>query len=124
MFNSGISLKRSVASRLLPYNEFLDRTNWTSKWCRTIKEARCPRFENRQELYRHLQKSVLKDEPIDYLEFGVADGGSMRAWCQINQHPGSRFFGFDCFTGLPEDWTSKHPKGTFNRDGVPPEIGD
>jgi O-methyltransferase len=124
MFKSDISLKRSVAALLLPYSAFLDRTNWTSKWCRTIKQADCPRFQNREEMYGYLQRTVLKDAPIDYIEFGVADGSSLRSWCAINQRPESRFFGFDSFTGLPEDWAGDHPKGTFNRDGIPPDIAD
>ena len=71
-------------------------------------------------MYGYLQQTVLKDAPIDYLEFGVADGASLRSWCALNQRPESRFFGFDTFTGLPEDWAADHPKGTFNRDGIPP----
>jgi len=123
VFKSDISLKRSIAALLLP-SAFLDRTNWRCKWCHTIKQANCPRFQNREEMYGYLQHTLLKDAPIDYIEFGVADGGSLRSWCAINQHPESRFFGFDSFTGLPEDWHPERPKGTFNRDGIPPEIAD
>lgn len=75
-------------------------------------------------MYNYLQKTVLEDAPIDYIEFGVADGSSMRSWCSLNQHSKSRFWGFDCFTGLPEDWRTDHPKGKFNRGGVPPNIAD
>lgn len=124
VFHSDISLKRSVASLFLPYREFLDRTNWTSRWCRTIRQVDCPMVQNREEMYSNLQREVLEDAPIDFIEFGVADGGSLRSWCAINRHPKSRFFGFDCFTGLPEDWTAERPKGAFSQGGVPPEIGD
>ena len=123
MFKSDVSLKRSIAGLLLP-SAFLDRTNWKCKWWHTIKQADCPRFRNREEMYGYLQHTALKDAPIDYIEFGVADGSSLRSWCAINQHLGSRFFGFDSFTGLPEDWRADRPKGTFNRDGIPPEIAD
>jgi hypothetical protein len=124
MLKSDISLKRSVAALLLPWSEFLGRTSWTSKWCHTTKQADCPRLQNREEMYGYLQRTVLKDAPIDYLEFGVADGSSLRSWCALNQHPGSRFFGFDSFTGLPEDWNPGRPKGMYNRDGIPPDIAD
>ena len=124
MFHPDISLKRSIAALFLPYSKFLDRTNWTSKWCRTVREAECPRFPTREEMYRYLQCTVLKDVPIDYLEFGVADGSSLRSWCGINRHAESRLFGFDSFAGLPEDWTEERPKGTFNRGGIPPDIAD
>ena len=124
MTHSGIPFKRSVASVLFPYREFLDRANWTSKWCQTVKQTVCPKFPNREEMYAYLQHSVLCDAPIDYIEFGVAHGSSLRFWCGINPHATSRFFGFDCFTGLPEDWRADHPKGKFNRNGIPPEVAD
>src|SRR3954447_15737651 len=116
---SDISLKRALASLLLPYRPFLDRTNWMARWCDTVKQTDCPMFQSREEMYSHLQRNVLRDEPIDYLEFGVADGTSLRSWCATNRHPKSRLFGFDCFTGLPEHWSAKRPKGTFSQGGVP-----
>jgi O-methyltransferase len=122
--NSSISLKRSIAAIVFPYREFLDRANWTSKWCQTMRESNCPRFTNREEMYGYLHHTVLCDASIDYIEFGVAHGASLRFWCALNHHPTSRFFGFDCFTGLPEDWRADHPKGKFNRDGKPPDLSD
>lgn len=124
MAKSDISLKRSIAALLLPSSAFFDRTNWTSKWSCTIKRADCPRFRNREKIYDHLQPTFLQGSPIDYIEFGVADGSSLRSWCAINQHFGSRFFGLDSFAGFPEDWAADHPKGTFNWGGVPPDIAD
>jgi O-methyltransferase len=121
---SGISLKRSIAAMVFPYREFLDRANWTSKWCETVRQTDCPRFPIREEMYTYLQQTVLGDAPIDYIEFGVAHGSSLRSWCALNRHTTSQFFGFDCFTGLPEDWRADHPKGKFNRKGQPPEKPD
>jgi hypothetical protein len=34
----------------------------------------------------------------------VASGKSFFWWLRRNEHPGSRFYGFDTFEGLPEDW--------------------
>ncbi len=65
----------------------------------------------------------LKDEPIHYLEFGVADCETLLWWISQNKHPESLFFGFDTFTGLPEDW-GHYKKGTFDLQGVIPTVAD
>lgn len=86
-----------------------------------------PRFERRFRLYDHLQAQVLKDEPVDYLEFGVYKGESMGYWTDIHRHPDSRFVGFDSFEGLPEDWTyfgGTIERSTFDAGGKPPAIAD
>jgi O-methyltransferase len=46
----------------------------------------------------------LNENPISYLEFGVSTGGSFRWFLKNCTHPGSAFYGFDTFEGLPEDW--------------------
>jgi hypothetical protein len=51
----------------------------------------------------------LKDKPFDYLEFGVSQGHSFRWWVSNSANSESRFYGFDTFEGLPENW------GTFNK---------
>ena len=123
-----LSLKRSVASRLFPrYSSFLDRLNWTPRWVDTVKEnSQCPKFNSREEMYIHLNRTFFDDgkSAIDYLEFGVAYGDSLRSWCALNTNPQTRFFGFDSFQGLPEDWNESKPKGAFTTFGKTPEIGD
>ncbi|HEV2386559.1 MAG TPA: TylF/MycF/NovP-related O-methyltransferase [Candidatus Acidoferrales bacterium] len=62
---------------------------------------------------------------IDYLEFGVAEGDSIRRWTDLNTNAGSRFFGFDSFRGLPEDWKLAGraiPRGSFGTGGRTPLI--
>ena len=54
-------------------------------------------------------------------------GYTIKYWSTINSNPNSRFYGFDSFEGLPEDWSGafvRVPKGTFNTEGVVPEIED
>jgi len=79
--------------------------------------------EDRYALYRFVNSSV-GAERLDYLEFGVWYGRSIKYWADINRHVDSRFFGFDSFVGLPEAWnggtTESRDKGAFDRAGEPP----
>ncbi|HME08312.1 MAG TPA: TylF/MycF/NovP-related O-methyltransferase, partial [Bryobacteraceae bacterium] len=84
-------------------------------------------FEDRAELHAYVNSSVVNHEAVDYLEFGVYKGESIRMWTTLNSNPGSRFFGFDSFEGLPEDWkqgASTLPAGHFTTGGALPQIDD
>src|SRR5262249_43265371 len=64
---------------------------------------------------------------IDYLEFGVFSGTTMTYWLNHNQHDESRFFGFETFTGLPEDWWhlgGVTRRGTYSTNGDVPKVVD
>ena len=79
-------------------------------------------YSLRYSLYDHLVKQEsLEQEPIAYLEFGVAKGLSFQWWIQRNKNSNSGFFGFDTFEGLPEKWGT-FPKGSMSF-GVP-ELND
>jgi O-methyltransferase len=80
-------------------------------------------FAKRTDLYQHLLDQI-GAKPITYLEFGVYRGESFKFWVEGNNHPESRFSGFDTFTGLPEDWLSDHPEGAFSTGGVVPAVND
>jgi hypothetical protein len=82
-------------------------------------------YKDRAKLYSFIYRHVLKSVPVDYLEFGVFQGESMRAWLSLSPHPESRFHGFDSFEGLPEDWaTGQKEKGHFSTGGQIPDIDD
>jgi len=62
-------------------------------------------YDRRHTLYQKIsQQAELQNSAIDYFEFGVAAGHSFRWWLEHNKNAGSRFFGFDTFEGLPEDF--------------------
>jgi len=123
---------RSIAKRsarfLFPrYSWVLDRLNWEAKLNASVAQfPTAVEFATREQLYRYVNEGLLKgpDRLIDYLEFGVYEGASMREWCSLNRNPGSRFFGFDSFEGLPEDWHSGKRKGAFSTGGKAPTIAD
>ena len=79
-------------------------------------------YGRRFELYNYIsEKYGLNNRAVDYFEFGVAAGHSFRWWVGNSENAGSRFFGFDTFEGLPEDW------GTFSRSDMAssvPEMND
>ena len=95
-------------ARKIEYNDF------PSKWS----------YGKRYPMYEWvLNKENLLSAPVQYLEFGVAEGQSFRWFAAKNQQQESRFHGFDTFTGLPEDF-GVYKKGTFNRNTTPPQMDD
>jgi hypothetical protein len=56
----------------------------------------------------------------DILEFGVHQGGSIRAIAE--KFPKKQIYGFDSFEGLPEDWRSGFRKSSFDMQGNLPEV--
>jgi len=92
----------------LPFNDFFsgDRT-----------------YDNRIRLHGHLNKDIIKDQPMNYLEFGVANGKSFYWWLENHKNEASRFFGFDTFTGLPEDY-GHFKKGEMSNGNEPLKTND
>src|SRR5262249_45413629 len=98
-----------------------------SAWVQTTNSRNRPYFQDRFDLYTYVHGELIKADPVDYLEFGVFRGGSLKRWTELNSHPASRFYGFDTFEGLPEEWkvsTRTLEKGHFSTQGVPPDISD
>lgn len=62
-------------------------------------------YKKRFKLYETVSAHFnLAQKELIYLEFGVASGQSFFWWLKQNQNASSRFWGFDTFEGLPEDW--------------------
>jgi hypothetical protein len=68
--------------------------------------------------------SMIGDRLRTFLEFGVYEGWSIRRIAQRFTNRGTRFFGFDSFIGLPEDWAPNMPAGHFSTKEQHPDIGD
>ena len=93
----------------VPFNDFY-----------TFKEE-----DKREKLYEFLITTELTNNssPIDFLEFGVYNGDSIKWWVNRINNADSMFYGFDSFEGLPEDWGVVN-KNTFSTNGKTPEIND
>ncbi|MCX6270126.1 MAG: class I SAM-dependent methyltransferase [Bacteroidetes bacterium] len=62
-------------------------------------------FNDRFNLYQAIaDKENLREPAISYLEFGVYGGTSFDWWLKANKNPDSKYYGFDTFEGLPEQW--------------------
>lgn len=74
-----------------------------------------PIFFNRYDLFDHVIKLSNRDRC--FYEFGVWRGTAFK---YVNPHY-SRGYGFDTFTGIPENWHDE-VKGTYSSDNVIPSI--
>jgi O-methyltransferase len=127
---ANIALKRLILASSVP-SRFADTVTQLLKvgeFLRAGNLRSSVELADRYQLYAHLQTEVLGDGPIDYVEFGVFQGDSIRWWAEANHRTESRFYGFDTFEGLPEAWrqnaTHELPAGYFSTQGIPPDIGD
>lgn len=68
------------------------------------------------------------NNPIDYIEFGVYKGSTIKEMTNRFTESDNRFYGFDTFEGLPDAWVSTwgnhdikmdRDKGTLNSNGMP-----
>lgn len=103
--------------------------NKLSKWANSHEKIALNDFPSRWDYNKRYQlyDFIIEKEglkcAINYLEFGVANGESFNWWMTKNLNTESRFYGFDTFTGLPEDF-GPYKKGTFNTSNDIPTIKD
>jgi len=109
--------------RYMHYSKIVDGIN-RRPLLHLFKEenSEAPSFATREEMWSFIANR--SPPTIDYLEFGVHEGQSIFHFSKVNKSLGSRFFGFDCFTGLPEDWNRDYKRGHFNTDGCAPKTDD
>ncbi|XVJ67498.1 MAG: hypothetical protein HEQ40_15495 [Lacibacter sp.] len=124
-------LRTGMFRLLYPLQWLHPKIKWFVRMCTWLKQQPFVQndFYNRhashKDHYRLFELTIQQQahEPLDYFEFGVDDGQSFQWWVEHLIHPQSRFFGFDSFEGLPEDW-GHLKKGTFNRSGQLPEMNN
>jgi len=108
--------------RYMPYVGIIDKLNRRPLFHSfRQKNANVPSFPTREAMWTFVADRVAA---IDYLEFGVHEGHSILYFSRQNKWVDSRFFGFDCFTGLPEDWNADFGRGRFDTGGRAPETTD
>ena len=109
---------------------FLGQLSTLSEWISNKKDLKFTNFPSkkfiynrRYDLYRFIIENEISNNEIDYFEFGVSKGDSFSWWVNNINHKNSRFYGFDTFTGLPEDW-GPFKKGDMSNGNEPPNIND
>ncbi len=75
-----------------------------------------PTFTDRFALLDYSLKAVDPQAEGLYCEFGVWTGLTINHIASRTDHT---IHGFDSFEGLPEDWRTRYPKGTFSLEGLP-----
>ncbi len=97
----------AYANRKIAFNDFVSKWDYTKRY----------------PMYEWVIENYQLNVSVNYLEFGVASGHSFRWWLERNKNPESRFYGFDTFNGLPEDW-GPYKKGSFSNDNQVPVVHD
>ncbi len=80
-------------------------------------------FSKMFDLFKFVSENEFKGRAIDYFEFGVFRGNSIKWWLEDNKQAHSYFYGFDTFKGLPEDF-GEFKKGDLSADDRLPEVSD
>jgi hypothetical protein len=82
-------------------------------WQTFVQEnSRAPAFTKREAMWSFIIGRT--PTAIDYLEFSAHHGHSILYFAVNDTSPQSHFFGFDTFTGLPEDWNNDYKRGHFD----------
>ncbi|HEY4045195.1 MAG TPA: class I SAM-dependent methyltransferase [Rhodopila sp.] len=78
------------------------------------KMQKAARFKHKPDYLDHAIAACTVDGLV--LEFGVGSGGTIN---HIASATNGAVFGFDTFTGLPEDWRPGYPAGAFAQPALP-----
>jgi O-methyltransferase len=125
IFNVLLSIPDSIGKYMEWLAYYARFGKWTSEYINTFPNIKT--YESRFALYDYLLAEQF-DRDILYLEFGVFKGESIRYFIDNHLNQESAFFGFDTFTGLPEDWQANIiadvKAETFDVQGNLPQVRD
>ena len=120
-----MALKQALTSaygRYLSFSNKLDRINRRPPFHEFVQQNRGAAITpSRADIWKFVLSQTPDD--IDYLEFGVYEGVSILNFARANTSPNSKFYGFDTFSGLPEEWR-EHRSGHFDTQGLIPKTED
>lgn len=90
------------------YNQFLDSVQHSTHYGPTYDKFLGWKVKNeaRLKLIFNLLNNI--NESFDYFEFGVHKGDLFKAAVKTLTDSENRFYGFDTFEGMPEDWITTH----------------
>jgi hypothetical protein len=116
--------RRAVAMRALPafslrwISEVARPWVWWIRWeASGLRGSEVPCYGSRFALLEEAIRLAPADG--DIFEFGVFSGKTINF---LAQRTGAQVFGFDSFSGLPEDWVPGFPRGSFSMAGKTPEV--
>jgi hypothetical protein len=116
----GEKLPTAAVSGLLDIASSLE----LGRWIATSGHQCNAWLPNRKELFAAMASDARAYKRTLYLEFGVYTGETMRMWSALLPHSTCLLHGFDSFQGLPENWVSRYPKGSYCTGGNVPNIDD
>ena len=81
-------------------------------------------FDSRECLWNHaIEQSLSIDATMNFVEFGVHEGYSIKYFADRIKDPDSLFVGLDSFDGLPEAWGAL-PAGHFSTNSHVTSVDD
>ena len=116
-----ISALKGFKGDLKDYKQLIKSNDRDHPYLRSVKWIfslnKLPKlFFNKWDFFDYVIISSEKNRP--FYEFGVRFGHSFKYLIKSFK----KGYGFDTFTGLPEDWHHSKPKGTYSSFGIIPQI--
>jgi O-methyltransferase len=127
MMSELLRRNKQVAAFFFPHSKMLDRLNSNAQLFRFIRQHPVKIVHGRENFHSYIHSEYCGNGEICYLEFGVSRGESLKWWTEFNKNERSRFFGFDTFEGLPENWQllfGEVRAGTYSTGGQLPAMSD